>query len=84
MRPASARTVASSSPRGTTRETSPAASASAAEIASPVSSISIALFAPTAREKATIGVEQKSPILTPGVANRASVAATARSHEATN
>ena len=39
---------------------------------------------PTARVSATIGVVQKSPILTPGVANHASSAATARSHVATS
>src|SRR5438067_2047820 len=61
-----------------------AASAACAEIASPVSSISSALRDPTARLSATIGVEQKRPIFTPGVAKRASCAATARSHEATS
>ena len=79
-----ARTAAPSSAAGTTRVTRPAASASSAEIASPVSSISIALRDPTARLSATIGVEQKRPIFTPGVAKRASCAATARSHEATS
>ena len=39
-------------------------------------------FWPTARLKATIGVEQNSPILTPGVANRASSEATTRSQVA--
>ena len=53
-------------------------------MASPVRSISIARRDPTARLNATIGVAQKSPILTPGVAKRASSAATARSHEATS
>ena len=56
----------------------------AASISSPVSSISIAALRPTARVSATIGVEQKRPILTPGVANRASSAATARSQVATS
>ncbi len=37
-----------------------------------------------ARESGTIGVEQNKPILTPGVANRAVSAATARSHDATS
>jgi len=50
----------------------------------PVSSISIAALRPTARVSATIGVEQNKPILTPGVANRASSAATARSQVATS
>jgi len=50
----------------------------------PVSSISIAALRPTARVNATIGVEQKRPILTPGVANQASAAATARSQVATS
>ena len=55
-----------------------------ASINLPVSSISIAALRPTARVSATIGVEQKRPILTPGVANRASSAATARSQVATS
>jgi len=38
----------------------------------------------TARDSATIGVEQNSPILTPGVAKRAASAATARSQLATS
>ena len=38
----------------------------------------------TLRDKATIGVEQKRPILTPGVAKVACVAATARSQVATS
>ena len=50
----------------------------------PVSSISMARLRPTARETATIGVEQNRPILTPGVANVASSAAIARSHVATS
>ena len=49
-----------------------------------MSSISIALRDPTARLSATIGVEQNRPIFTPGVAKRASAAATARSHDATS
>ena len=63
---------------------SPCRTAAAASIISPSSSISIAAFRPTARDSATIGVEQNSPIFTPGVANRAVSAATARSHVATN
>jgi hypothetical protein len=39
-------------------------------------------FWPTARERATIGVEQKRPILTPGVAKRAPSEATTRSQVA--
>ena len=38
----------------------------------------------TLRDSATIGVEQNSPILTPGVANLAVSAATARSQLATS
>ena len=59
-------------------------SASAALIMSPVSSISIACLGATARLSATIGVEQNRPIFTPGVAKRASSAATARSAVATS
>ena len=44
---------------------------------SPVSSISIACLFGTARDSATMGVEQKRPIFTPGVAKRASSAAIA-------
>ena len=55
-----------------------------AEIMSPVSSISIARLRDTLRDSATIGVEQNSPILTPGVANRAVSDATARSQLATS
>ena len=44
----------------------------------------MAFFGPTARVSATIGVVQNRPIFTPGVAKRASAAATARSHEATS
>ena len=46
--------------------------------------MSIARLRPIARESGTIGVEQNRPIFTPGVANRASSAATARSHAATS
>ena len=49
-----------------------------------VSSISIAALRPTARDSATIGVEQNRPMLTPGVANRAVSAASARSQLATS
>ena len=55
-----------------------------AVIGSPVSSSSSARLRPTAREIGTIGVEQKRPILAPGVAKRASSDATARSHAATS
>src|ERR1700710_1355456 len=55
-----------------------------AEIGSPVSSISIACLRGTLRDSATIGVEQNSPISTPGVANVAAVDATARSQLATS
>ena len=61
----------SSSPSGSTRLMRPMAWARSAVIASPVSSISMACLRGTARERATIGVEQKRPILTPGVAKRA-------------
>jgi len=74
----------SSASAGTVRLTRPSRHASAASTSSPVSSISIAALRPTARERATIGVEQKSPILTPGVANRAASEATARSQLATS
>ena len=49
-----------------------------------MSSISIACFGAMLRLSATIGVEQNSPMSTPGVANCARVAATARSHVATS
>src|SRR5205814_1841703 len=74
--------AALNSAAGTTRLTSPSAFALAASINSPVSSISIAGLRPMARESATIGVEQNNPILTPGLATRASAAATARSQHA--
>ena len=38
----------------------------------------------TLRERATIGVEQKRPMFTPGVVKRAAVPATARSQVATS
>src|SRR5699024_12092806 len=68
----------------TTSETRPKFRASSAARKSPVSSIRIAVFAGTERDSATIGVEQNRPILTPGVANLAEAAATARSQLATS
>src|SRR3954453_2845979 len=62
---------------------SPISYALAAEIDSPVSSISIACLRGTLRESATIGVEQNRPMSTPGVANEAASDATARSQLAT-
>ena len=56
----------------------------AAETSSPVSSISRARLRPIARVSGTIGVEQKSPIFTPGVPKRAPLAAIARSQAATS
>src|SRR5665213_2573533 len=84
MRPASARVAVSSSPGATTRLTNPQSAAVRASIISPVSSISIARLRPIARVSATIGVVQNRPIFTPGVANFASLEATARSHVATS
>jgi len=60
------------------------AKAVAAEIGSPVSSISIACLRGTLRDSATIGVEQNNPISTPGVAKAAASEATARSQLATS
>ena len=51
---------------------------------SPVANISKAALRPTLRESATEGVEQNKPTLMPETAKRASLAATARSHVATN
>ena len=48
------------------------AAAFSAETVSPVSSISIACLRETLRDSATIGVEQNSPMSTPGVAKPAS------------
>jgi hypothetical protein len=62
----------------------PMRTASCALTISPVSSISIAALRPTLRDSATIGVEQNSPIFTPGVAKRAVSAAIARSQLATS
>ena len=47
--------------------------AAAADTGSPVSSISIACLRGTLRDSATIGVEQNSPMSTPGVANVAAL-----------
>ena len=74
----------SNSPEETTRLTNPHSAAVSALIGFPVSSISRARFRPIARVSATIGVEQNSPIFTPGVANVASLEAITKSHEATN
>ena len=81
---ASACVSVSSAAAGTTRLTSPKRHAVWASMRSPVSSISMACLRETARESATIGVEQKRPILTPGVAKRASSLAMARSQLATS
>ena len=77
---ASAATSASSASAGTTRLTSPQATAVVASTGSPVSSISIARLRPTLRTTPTAGVEQKTPMFTPGSAKVAACAATARSH----
>ncbi len=58
--------------------------ASAADMASPVSSISMACFGATLRDSATMGVVQNRPMSTPGVAKVASAPATARSQLATS
>jgi hypothetical protein len=55
-----------------------------ASIGVPVSSISKARLRPIARLTATIGVVQKSPIFTPGVAKEASPEAIAMSQVATS
>src|SRR3954470_11468703 len=62
----------------------PNLTAFSAEIMSPVSNISMACLRETLRDSATIGVEQNSPMFTPGVANCAAEDATARSQLATN
>ena len=49
-----------------------------------MNNISSARLRPIVRATGTIGVEQNSPMLTPGVANRASSDAIARSHAATS
>ena len=51
---------------------------------SPVNNISIAFFLCTFLESATIGVEQKRPIFTPGVANLDTSDAIAKSQLATS
>ncbi len=51
---------------------------------SPVTSISNAALRPRLRESATLGAEQNRPRLTPLTANRAELAATARSQAATS
>src|SRR5207237_6453773 len=71
---------ASSSAAGTARFTKPHASAVAASIGSPVSSISITRLRATLRTTPTAGVVQNTPTFTPGNAKRAVSAATARSH----
>ena len=71
-------------PAGTTRLTSPYSAASRADSISPSSSISMARLRGTLRDSATMGVEQKRPMLTPGVANLAVSDATARSQVATS
>ena len=68
----------------TTSLTRPIRRAVCASMSSPVKSICMAALRPTFRDSATMGVEQKRPILTPGVAKRASLAATARSQLATS
>ena len=84
MRAANPSAVSISASRGARRFTRPRRCASSAGTISPSSSISIAALRGTARAKATAGVEQNSPISTPGVQNRASSAATAKSQLATN
>jgi hypothetical protein len=74
------RISASSLLPGTTRLTSPRDCAVAASMGSPVSSISLACFRPMFRTTPTAGVEQNTPMFTPGIANVAVSAATARSH----
>lgn len=55
-----------------------------AVIISPVRCMRIACLRPMARVRATTGLEQNSPILTPGVPKHAVLEAIARSHEATS
>ena len=76
--------AASSASSGTLWFISPISAARGAGIMSPVSSISIACLFDTFRDSATMGVEQKRPICTPGVLNRAVSAANARSQLATS
>ena len=70
--------------RGTTRFTSPIWRAVGASMVSPVRSISMACLLETLRDSATMGVEQNSPILTPGVEKAAWSEAIARSQLATS
>ena len=79
-----ARVAACSSAAGTAWLIRPHSAAVRAGTISPVSSICMARLRPMARVRATIGVVQKSPIFTPGVAKAASSAAMARSQVATN
>mmetsp|Transcript_70579 Transcript_70579/g.202206 ORF Transcript_70579/g.202206 Transcript_70579/m.202206 type:complete len:210 (-) Transcript_70579:27-656(-) len=81
VRSASSRSAAGAS-EATTRLTRPAARASEAESSLPAKSISAATLAVAARVTATLGVEQKSPMRTPGVAKRAPAAARTTSQEA--
>ena len=81
---ASVRVSAASAPAGTTRLTRPTSAARRASMNAPVVSISKAILRGTLRESATIGVEQKSPMLTPFTPNRVPSAATAMSQEATS
>src|SRR5271157_652503 len=74
----------SSSEAGTAMLMRPHSTAVKASTMSPVISICKARLRPTARLRATIGVVQNRPILTPGVANAAWSEATARSHVATS
>ena len=73
-----------SSDMGTAWFNRPHSTACSALTISPVSSICMVFLRGTLRDKATMGVEQKSPICTPGVAKLASSAATARSQVATS
>ena len=62
----------------------PCRAPASASMKSPVTSISNAGLRGTLRDRATPGVEQNRPTLTPLTAKRASLAATARSHIATS
>ena len=77
-------TSAPSSAGSATRLIKPFSWACAAETKSPVTNISKAALRGTLRDRATPGVLQNRPKLTPLTAKRASLAATARSHMATN
>src|SRR5215467_237103 len=80
MMPVKCSIAASSSAAGTTRLTRPQARAVAASMGSPVSSSSMVRLRATLRPTPTAGVVQNTPTLTPGKANFALSAATARSH----